>query len=283
MRLVCRTLGLAPGTYYARNHAPSPKTIEDEKLSTQITQVFHEHKGRYGVRRIHAELFERQRLAISISAVRRLMARQGLIAIQPRAARPRTSDGKALSPRPNLLLLRGYPTAPNHAWAGDITYLPLAGGGWIYLAIVIDLYSRQIIGWQLATHLRAQLVCEPLQHAISQRDTPSGLYFHSDRGSQYGSAQFGDLLARHGLDQSMSGKGNPYHNSRVESAFGHIKAELLLEQQPFANLDHARQHLQDYLQVYYNCKRRHSSLGYQPPATFEALFSSTNNNPQPFP
>jgi transposase InsO family protein len=199
------------------------------------------------------------------------MGREELIALQPRGYQPRTSDGKATGAITNLLTIHGYPLEINRAWAGDITYLPV-NGGWIYLAIVIDLCSRKIIGWQLGDHLRVELVANALQNAIHQRPISTDLYFHSDRGSQYDSTLYKNLLTQNGLRQSMSAKGNPYHNARVESTFSRIKAELL-QGHRFRDTAHARAHIQEYIQRYYNAKRLHSSLQYLAPNTFEALLT----------
>ena len=142
--------------------------------------------------------------------VRRIMLERGLKAIRPKTYVPKTSDGRADNPSPNLLLDQPLPELPNRVWAGDITFIPTAAG-WIYLAVVIDLCSRKIVGWALADHMRAELVGDALKQALGSRDTVPDLIFHSDRGSQYGSGAYRQILSQAGMRQSMSARANPYH------------------------------------------------------------------------
>jgi putative transposase len=166
---------------------------------------------RTGLLRIWKELADHH-VVCAPDRVRRIMREWGLKAIQPKTYVPRTSDGRADKPSPNLLIGQPLPDKPDQVWAGDITYIPTTAG-WLYLAVVIDLCSRKIIGWSLADHLRAELVVDALRQAIASRGTTQKPIFHSDRGSQYGSAAFREILRRSGIRQSMSARANPYHNA----------------------------------------------------------------------
>jgi transposase InsO family protein len=202
------------------------------------------------------------------------MAERGLKALQPKTYVPRTSDGRADQPSPNLILDQPLPSQPNQVWAGDITFLPTTSG-WLYLAVVIDLCSRKIVGWALADHLRAQLVGDALQQALGSRRPDPKLIFHSDRGSQYGSGLFRQLLRQAGLRQSMSARANPYHNAWTESFIGTLKTEML-QGGSFLTAADAKTELFAYIEAYYNTHRKHSSLAYQSPAQFESQIFSQN-------
>lgn len=273
MQLICRVLQLPRSTFY-HQCSTSDKQADDQELTEKIRQIFIAHAGRYGYRRVWAEL-KRQGEGCGRNRVRRLMAQAGLRAIQPRSHRPCTSDGKASEPAPNLLLGKDLPSTPNQAWAADITFIPVAGG-WVYLAIVLDLYTRCIVGWKLATHMRATLVVEALQQAVYQRQPPPGLILHSDRGSQYGSLLYRHEIAKIGARQSMSATGNPYHNAFVESAFGRFKTELL-QNGHFCDWDDAYIEIFHHIETYYNRQRLHSALDYRTPEEFEAHYWLTIN------
>ena len=202
------------------------------------------------------------------------MTERGLKALQPKTYVPRTSDGRADKPSPNLLLDQPLPGKINQVWAGDITFIPTATG-WLYLAVVIDLCSRKIVGWSLADHLRTQLVSDALKQALGSRDTAPDLIFHSDRGSQYGSGAYRQLLAKAGMRQSMSARANPYHNAWTESFMGTLKTEML-QDGSFIDGSDARTEIFEYIEAYYNTHRKHSSLGYLTPAQFEAQIHSLN-------
>jgi transposase InsO family protein len=184
-------------------------------MSQAISAIFNHHRRRYGYRRIWKQLSD-DGITCAPDRVRRLMQQQGLIAIQPKTYVPQTSDGRADLPSPNLLLDTPLPSQPNEVWAGDITFIP-CGEKWLYLAVVIDLCSRRIVGWALADHLRSDLVVDAMKKAIASRRNTSNLIFHSDRGSQYGSRTFRDVRRLAGMRQSMSARANPYHNAWTES------------------------------------------------------------------
>lgn len=201
------------------------------------------------------------------------MAQRGLRAIHPKTFVPKTSDGRADKPSPNLLSGQPLPQAPDRVWAGDITFIPTSLG-WLYLAVVIDLCSRRIVGWSLADHLRADLVAAALQQALKTRKA-KGVIFHSDRGSQYGGRTFRDALSNAGMFQSMSARANPYDNAWSESFIGTLKLEMLADG-CFQTAADARTELFDYIEGYYNTHRKHSALGYKTPSQFETLLHSAN-------
>jgi len=201
------------------------------------------------------------------------MARRGLHAIQPKTFVPKTRDGRADKPSPNLLSGEPLPAAPDQVWAGDITFIPTSVG-WLYLAVVIDLCSRRIVGWSLANHLRSDLVVAALVQALGTRPAHRTI-FHSDRGSQDGSAPFRRALAAAGLRQSRSARANPYDNAWTESFIGTLKLEML-QDGCFEDATDARTEIFDYIKGYYNHHRKHSALGYQTPSQFETHLNSVN-------
>ena len=219
IRTVCVALGVARSSFY---HGAVPTAMQraDAQIGNQIEAIFRRHRRRYGYRRIGAELSDRD-VACAPTRIRRIMAQRGLRAIQPKNFVPKTSDGRADKPSPNLLSGRPLPEAPNNAWAGDITFIPTSTG-WLYLAVVIDLCSRRIVGWTLADHLRSDLVVAALRQALGSRPVDRTI-FHSDRGSQYGSAPFRAALAAAGMRQSMSACANPYDNAWTESFIATLK------------------------------------------------------------
>ena len=237
-------------------------------VEAQLTAVFRAHKRRYGVRRICAVLKEKQ-IRVGKHKCRRVLKQQGLKAIQPRSFVPRTTQSQHPYPiSPNLLLDRAVPAKPNEVWVGDITYLPLCGGGWAYLSVWMDLYSRRIVGWHLESHMREELVIASLNKALQTRRVKPGLILHSDRGGQYAGGAFRKGLAKRKIEQSMSRADDPYDNAAMESFFSRLKAELL-EDGAFDNLEDARIELFEFIEMYYNTLRKHSSLNYQSPMEYE--------------
>ena len=271
IRAVCRVLELPRSSFY---HAaePTPSQLADQQMGSLIESIFKRHRRRYGYRRIREELADRG-VVCSASRIRRIMAQRGLRAIQPKNFVPRTSDGRADKPSPNLLAGQAPPQAPNRVWAGDITFIPVSSG-WLYLAVIIDLCSRRVVGWSLGDHLRAELVLAALRQARTARPAHQTI-FHSDRGSQYGSTAFRAALADAGMLQSMSRRANPYDNASTESFIGTLKSEML-QDGCFQNAHDARLEIFDYIEGYYNPHRKHSSLGYLSPAQFEASLLSLN-------
>ena len=271
-RPICASLQVPRSSFY---HAasPTPTQAEDRRIGDLIEAICQRQRRRYGDRRIGAELSDAGEVGAP-DRLRRLMRQRGLRALQPKTYVPKTSDGRADKPAPNLLLGQPLPAKPDPVWAGDITFIPTAAG-WLYLAVVIDRCSRKIVGWSLADHLRADLVSDALKQALGSRRTLPGLVFHSDRGSQYGRGTYRNLLREAGMRQSMSARANPYPNAWTESFIGTLKTEMLQDGSFIAPAD-ARIEIFAYLESYYNTHRKHSSLGYKTPATFEAHINSKN-------
>jgi len=266
IRLICRVLNLPRSSYYQA--AKSTQTaLEDQQIGEHIEAIFRKHRRRYGYRRIRDDLKDLG-IFCGPSRVRRLMKQRGLRAIQPKSYQPRTSDGRADRPAPNLLLDRESPSRVNEVWAGDITFIPTSTG-WRYLAIVIDLYSRRVVGWSLSSHLRSDLVNKALRQALRSRSRDQVLIFHSDRGSQYGSKSFRALLRDANITQSMSRRANPYDNAWTESFMGTLKTEMIKENRLTDERD-ARMAIFSYIDGYYNTVRKHSALGYLSPSKFES-------------
>jgi transposase InsO family protein len=270
IRPICASLQVPRSSFY---HAasPTPTQSEDRRIGDLIEAIFKRHRRRYGYRRIGEELSDAGEVCAP-DRIRRIMRQRGLRAIQPKTYVPKTSDGRADKPSPNLLLGQPLPAKPDQVWAADITFIPTSAG-WLYLAVVIDLCSRKIVGWSLLEHLRADLVINALQQALGSRRALPGLIFHSDRGSQYASGTFRELLREAGIRQSMSARANPYHNAWTESFMGTLKTEMLADGTFIAHAD-ANIEIFAYIESYYNTHRKHSSLGYKTPASFEAHINS---------
>lgn len=249
-----------------------PKT---KKASASVKDCYFENRRRYGARRITAAL-KQQGVKIGKFQVRRLMREQNLKAIQPKAFVPKTTDSKGVKAAPNLL--KGIKTkdcAPARIIIGGITYIPLQNGSWRYLAVWQDKITRRIIGWSLSDSMTAELVISALEKAIGKGFVQAGAIIHSDRGSQYASNGFREVLHRCGFRQSVSGKGNCYDNAQAESFFSRFKTELI-EGGAFENLEQARSEIFTYIEGYYSRIGLHSSLGYQSPMEFEAKLEIKN-------
>ena len=272
IRPICQVLAVPRSSYYHASN-PTPCQTADIELGDLIEAIFKRHRRRYGYRRIHSDLSD-QGIVCAAARVRRIMEERGLRAIQPKTYVPKTSDGRADKPSPNLLLENPLPEQSDKVWAGDITYIPTADG-WRYLAVIIDLCSRRIVGWALADHMRAELVTAALKQALGSRTVAPGLIFHSDRGSQYGSRSHRQMLEAANILQSMSARANPYHNAWTESFMGTLKNEML-QGGTFASEADARIEIFDFIESYYNHHRKHSSLSYQTPAQFEAKNQPNN-------
>jgi transposase InsO family protein len=272
VRRVCQVLDVPRSSYYHAAEA-TQSTLDDAALAKPIGAIFAQHRRRYGYRRIWKEL-SAQGIVCAPCRVRRLMAQLGLVALQPKSYAPKTSDGRADAPSPNLLLDKPLPTLPNKVWAGDITFIR-CGDKWLYLAVVIDLCSRRIVGWSLGENMRSDLVVDALRKALQARRGTQGLIFHSDRGSQYGSKAFRDLLKLSDIQQSMSARANPYHNAWTESFMGTLKAELI-QMGSYICYEDAHTDLFDFIDGYYNTQRLHSSLNYLTPSHFESLIALRN-------
>jgi transposase InsO family protein len=269
--VLCQSLNVSRSAYYVwRQGGVSARHRDDNRLRPMIRGIFREHRRRYGARRIAVELAARDE-PCGRRRVGRLMDEMDLVAIQPKSFKPRTTDSRhSLGYSPNLLLDAPPPHGINQLWVGDITYLPLVGGDFLYLAMLMDQFSRRIVGWDLQDHLRESLVLAALQAAIALRQPRPGLIHHTDRGGQYAGSQYRRMLARAGMAQSMSRADNCYDNAFMESCFGTLKTELEMEAYP--NVHVARKEIPDYIR-YYNTRRRHSALGYLTPEAYETMIS----------
>jgi putative transposase len=266
---LCQLLGVARSGYYAWcSKAASQQEAANEELSKMIEDLFKDHKGRYGSPRITAAL-RREGRVCNHKRVERIMREKGLQARSKRRFRPKTTDSRHPHPiAPNRLQGRAETQAINEVWVQDITYLPTAEG-WLYLAGVLDLHSRRLIGWSMQESLETRLPLAALEMALEGRGHPREVIHHSDRGCQYASQDYRSVLAENGLLASMSRKGNCYDNAAMESFWSSLKTELHDERLDRLPKDAVRQLVFEYIEAYYNRRRLHSSLGYQSPVEFE--------------
>ncbi|RDC63985.1 IS3 family transposase [Adhaeribacter pallidiroseus] len=274
VQVVCQVLQLSRSAYYSWLSVKSKRNNQTEnQMQTSIIDTFQKHRRRYGVRRLLAELKEKGVNAGSYR-IRQVMQKHGLRAIQPRSFVPRTTDSRHPYPiSPNLLLEQPFPEAPNQVWVGDITYIAMATGSFLYLAVWLDLFSRRIVGWQLGDNMKEELVIAAFRKAYQSRSVKEGLIIHSDRGGQYASNAFRKLMGDKKASQSMSRASNAYDNAFMESCFSRFKAELMQEG-AFDNKEDAQTEIFEYIEMYYNPIRRHSSLNYLSPVKFEQLYSN---------
>lgn len=268
---LCVAFEVSRSGYYAwGQRKPSPRQQANARLLQTMAELRQGQEICYGSPRMTEELNSRGH-ACSENRVARLMRQHALRAQAPRRFVPVTTDSAHDLPiAPNRLAERAAPDGPNQVWLQDITCVPTAQG-WLYVALVLDLWSRKIVGWAMADHLRSELVVSALQMARCQRQPGKGLLVHSDRGVQYASRETRQLLEQHGWIASMSRTGNPYDNAWMESAIGKLKSEVL---QGRVSADHAqaKQQLFAGIESWYNQRRRHSALGYQSPVAFETQF-----------
>lgn len=264
---LCEAVGVSRSAYYAwRSSGPSARELANERILAEIRAIHVENEARYGSPRVVDELRERGH-EVGKHRVARLMRENGIFARMRRRFRHTTDSKHKLPVAPNLLEQNFTATAPNQAWVGDITYIWTAEG-WSYLAVLLDLYSRRVVGWALRKSLSRELAVSALQHAVTCRRPPAGLVHHTDRGSQYASQEYRNLLAAHGVRCSMSAAGNCYDNAVAESFFATLKKELV-HGCAFETRSEAYDAISDYIENYYNAKRRHSAAGNQSPINFE--------------
>ncbi len=268
VRLMCRVLEVSASGYYAwRCRAESARSISNRKLLGDLRRLHSEHHGRYGSPRMHAALRAEGRTA-SRGRVERLMRRHGIRALAGRRFKPCTTDSRHYLPiAPNLLQQNFVASAPNRIWLADITYIP-TGEGWLYLAAVLDLATRKIVGWAMRDHMRTELPLAALMMAAQRQRPTAGLICHSDRGSQYASEAYGKELAAMQARASMSRTACCYDNAPMESFFHTLKVELA-HQRRWPTRDQARIDLFAYIEGYYNRRRIHSALGYKTPEQAE--------------
>jgi transposase InsO family protein len=267
VRLMCRVLRVSAGGYYDwRGRPKSEKTVKREALVVAIKGVHGEMKARYGSPRIHAELVARGQ-PCCVNTVARLMREHGAAAKTKRKFRCTTDSNHGRPVAENIVDRQFEPSAPDRLWAADITFIP-TGEGWLYLAAVEDLYSRKIVGWSMGSRIDSRLVVDALAMAVSRRLPGEGLVAHSDRGSQYASEHYQGLLAGHGIVCSMSRRANCWDNAPMESFFASLKKELT-HSEAYATREEARASIFEYIEVFFNRIRRHSSLDYLSPAEYE--------------
>jgi putative transposase len=269
---LCANLDVSPSGYYdwqKRRTAPSPRARAEAELRTAIQEIHTQSRETYGSPRVTLELRKKGKCH-GRNRVARLMQAEGLCGRQQRRYRVQTTDSNHDQPiAPNRLADAPAATAPNQRWAGDITYIETQEG-WLYLAGVLDLYSRQIVGWAMSERIDTALTLSALHMGLLQREPPPELLFHSDRGVQYASADYRAALAQAGLIASMSRKGNCYDNACMESFWSTLKLELIYRRD-FATRAQARTAIFDYIETFYNRQRAHSALGHLSPIDFELL------------
>ena len=264
---VCECLAISRSIFYEHRKGDSTiREIDTKELTPIIMDIFWKHRRRYGTRRIVEELADNG-FAIGRKRVADIMKSQGLRAIQPKSFKPKTTESRhRLGYSPNLFLEEFSLSRINQLWVGDITYIPLAERSFGYLAMLMDRFSRRLIGWHLDTTMTEELVIHGLKNAIAIRQPSKQLIQHTDRGGQYAGKQFRAILRRSFIRQSMSRAGDCYDNAFMESCFGTIKTEL--EMTEYKNMQDAEVDLAEYF-AYYNCDRKHSGIGYQTPIQFE--------------
>ena len=263
----CVLMNVSRSGYYDwRKREVSVRELANTMLDGQIQHIYHAHAGRYGYRRVCEELRD-WGIRVSLERVRRCMKRLSLRGIQRRKFKHTTNSKHHLPIMPNLLEQNFSTDQANQAWVADITYIRVKQQ-WLYLAVVIDLYSRQVIGWAFGERINAALVCHALKSALHKRGNPKDVIVHTDRGSQYCSHAYRRLIQAYELHASMSGKGNCFDNAACESFFHTLKVEWVY-QQTFSSIEQARTAIFWFIEAYYNRKRKHSTLGYLSPVNFE--------------
>lgn len=269
---MCRMLRVTrQGFYKWKNRRPSQREKDDSALRTKIKALFDFHKKRYGVRRIHAEL-QRSGVRVGYKRVQRLMVEMGLVSVHPQRRKRTTIPAATPSELPDLVGRHFVPATPNALWYGDISYVR-TWDGWAYIASVIDGYSRKVIGWAIADHMRTELVVDALQMALDQRQSPCGVIFHADRGSQYTSKTFVEFCSENGVRNSVGRTGICYDNAAAESFWATLKKEFI-HLRPFDTVARLRRETFEFIEGYYNTKRIHSSLRYMTPTEYEELFDT---------
>lgn len=262
IRLMCRVLCVSPSGYYAwRGRAPSQQAQARAALDAAVREEFARRKGRAGAPRLSRHLGRGRR------QVAQSLRRQGLRAKAARKFKATTNSNHTLPVAENLLQQDFTAQRPNQVWVGDITYIA-TGEGWLYLAVVLDLFSRKVVGWSMSDRMTATLVCDALRMALFRRKRSPGVIMHTDRGSQYCSREHRALLDKNGLVASMSAKGNCYDNAAMESWNHSLKIEAIHGER-FETREQARAHVFEYIEVDYNRNRLHSTLGYLSPEQFE--------------
>jgi transposase InsO family protein len=264
---MCKVLEVSPSGYYAWRKRPESATVVRRRRLTVMVKAIHEQsRQNYGSPRVFKELQARGERC-NVKTVARIMRKNEIVAKRRRKFKVTTDSNHRLPVAKNLLDRKFTVTAPNRVWVTDITYIP-TWEGWLYLATVQDLFSRKIVGWSMQPRMTRQLVIDALEMAVDRRRPEPGLLCHSDRGSQYASDDYQAVLARHGMVCSMSRKGNCWDNAVMESFYSTLKTELIYHE-VFHTRDEARRAVFEYIEMFYNHFRRHSTLGYLSPVDFE--------------
>lgn len=266
---VCEALAVSPIGYYRwrRNPDRRGRYCRQTRIRSATHMAYTESRKTYGSPRVHAAI-QAQGMRCCVNTVAKIMREEGLIS-RPRRRKARTTDSSHGLPVAENLLARDFERSePNQAWVSDITYIP-TGEGWLYLAATLDLYSRRIVGWSMRERMTSDLVIDALAMAVEQPRPPLELIHHSDRGRQYASAAFREMLSALGMVCSMSRKGEVYDNAVIESFYATLKQELISRSQ-YATRDEARGAIFEWIEVFYTRQRLHSSLGYRSPADYEA-------------
>jgi len=267
IRLMCRVLDVSAAGFYAwRGRGPSERERKDATLRVAIRAAHAESRETYGSPRIHADL-RTDESPLGRARVARLMREEGLIPRRKRRFRTTTHSKHGHPVAPNVLARDFTANAPNERWVTDITYV-FTREGWLYLAVILDLFSRRVIGWTADGRIDQGLVAEALRQALNTRNPALGLVHHSDRGVQYAANEYQRVLREHGIVCSMSRKGNCWDNAVAESFFATIKGELI-DHEDYLTHAQARASIAEYIEVFYNCRRRHSALGYVSPVDYE--------------
>ena len=277
---MCRVLGVSASGYYARlTRPPSARVRADAELSPRIAAIHQRSHATYGAPRIHAELIA-EGLHVGCKRVARLMANAGLYGVSRRHWVTTTVRDRNARPAPDLVERNFVAAAPNRLWVADITYIP-TWAGFLYLAVVLDAFSRRIVGWAMKTHLRTELVLEALDLALWQR-RPAAVIHHSDQGSQYTSLAFGQRCREAGVRPSMGSVGDCFDNAMCESFFATLECELL-DRRCFKNQSEARMAAFEFIEGWYNPHRRHSALDYHSPINYERIQSTQTLATSPSP
>ena len=273
---MCRLLGVAPSGFYAwSGRSRSQRALRDEALTSEIKTIFWWSRGTYGAPRVHQQL-KAEGTRTAKKHVARLMQANRLRGASRRKWVTTTSRDRRARPAPDLVNREFKASAPNQLWVADITYIPLVAGA-LYLAVVLDVFSRRIVGWAMQSHLRTSLVLEALNMAIDARRPKRGLIHHSDQGCQYTSIEFGSRCRLNGIRPSMGSVGDCYDNAMCESFFATLECELL-DRHRFRNAQEARAAIFSFIEGWYNRDRRHSSIGYNSPCDFEAAYQAAPNH-----
>jgi putative transposase len=274
VQIMCDVLDVSRSGYYAwRTRPASPREVADAEFTKEIERVFYDSWQTYGYESIWRVLQE-EGIPCGKHRVRRLMRQAGLVVKQTKRYKHTTEANPDHMPAPNILQGDFEAARPDAKWCADITYIPTQEG-WLYLAVILDLFSRRIVGWAMSKRMTQQLVCTALEMALRQRQPLEPLIHHSDRGSQYTSDADQELLATHDITPSMSGRGNCYDNAPVESFFGTLKTELV-HHTVYRTRQDARTDIFFYIEGFYNRKRRHTALDHLSPADFEAALVLPN-------